>query len=97
MNIKLHVIPAGMTGQLQPLDVKIFGPFAKYLFRKRLQGDPEGKRSKLEACADMVRAWERVTPDQIEKSFAHLSTLETWFINSEEEKVILEHHHRKVL
>ena len=61
LNIKLHLIPAGMTDELQPLDKKIFGPmktFARKLFRLRYKDDNEKRRTKRDACEDMVRSWE---------------------------------------
>ena len=79
LNIKLYLIPAGMTDELQPLDKKIFGPmkmFARQLFRQRY--DQDKRRGKKEACEDMVRAWERLSPDTIQESFEHLQNLNTW-------------------
>jgi hypothetical protein len=61
LNIKMHLIPAGMTEQLQPLDRKIFGQlksYSRFLFRNRMKGevvfDAERRRSKKDACQDMV-------------------------------------------
>ena len=100
LNIKLHLIPAGMTDEIQPLDLKIFGPmksYARYLFRSRLQGldidKSNCKRTKLDACQDMVRAWERLSSDTIQDSFSHLK--ETAFWNVEDKNSIdLNKHHR---
>ena len=100
LNIKLHLIPAGMTDEIQPLDRKIFGPmksYARYLFRNRLQGidlnKSDYKRTKLDACQDMVRAWERLSSDTIQDAFSHFN--ESTFWNVEDKLSIdLNKHHR---
>ena len=98
LNIQLHVIPAGMTDELQPLDVKIFGPlkaFIRHLFQKRLRDTIDGVIKQSDVCKDFIRAWERMHPDQIEGSFEHLKTLETWYTDNDGNRVILAHHHRE--
>ena len=69
--------------------------FAKTLFRTRIQDDPDKKRTQIDACSDMVLAWERLTPDLIESSFEHLKNLEFWHVDVNGNKIILEHHHRE--
>lgn len=96
LNIKLYLIPAGMTDELQPLDKKIFGPmktFARKLFRLRCKDNPNLKRTKKDACQDMVRAWERLHEELIIDSFEHLKSLETWTTTGS--KVNLKRHHRE--
>ena len=98
LNIKLYLIPAGMTDELQPLDKKIFGPmktFARKLFRDRISQNPDQRRTKVDACADMVRAWERLTPDLIEESFEHLKDLERWAVEGTIGKINKFRHHRE--
>ena len=98
LNIQLHLIPAGMTDELQPLDKKIFGPlkmFARHLFHTRYADDPEEPRSKLSACQDMVRAWERLSSDTIRGAFEHLTELDTWCLEQRTEKINLKRHHRE--
>ena len=95
LNIKMYLIPAGFTDMLQPLDKKIFGPmktFARKLFRMRYTNDPNHRRTKLEACQDMVRAWERLTPELIQESFKHLHELENWTLPQPSENYLLRHH-----
>ena len=100
LNIHLHFIPAGLTDELQPLDIKIFGPmktFARTLFRNRYKEDPYKKRTKIEACQDMVRAWERLTPEIIKEAFEHFEEIETWGVSpsrSTPKRVNLNRHHR---
>ena len=97
LNIKLYLIPAGMTDELQPLDKKIFGPmktFSRKLFRMRYNDNPTIRRSKLDACQDMVRSWEKLTPEAIEESFQHFHELETWCIEGSTERINLNRHHR---
>ena len=53
LNIELIPIPAGMTDEMQPLDLRIFGPLKRYatrLFRLRLRIDPDVNRTKKDAC-----------------------------------------------
>ena len=96
LNIKLYVIPAGMTDELQPLDRKIFGPlkaFVHSLFRKKVRESIDSEIKLKDACQNFIRAWERLSPDLIEDSFSHLMNLESWYIDGDGTKVILEHHH----
>ena len=97
LNIKFYLIPAGTTDELQPLDKKIFGPlkrFAAKLFRKHYQYSNDGTRTKKDACQDMVRSWERVTPETIRESFEHFHEREYWHVNSSQTDLNLEEHHR---
>ena len=97
LNIKFYLIPAGKTDELQPLDVKIFGPlkrFAAMLFRKRWKNDPEQTRTKKDACQDMVRAWEAISPEKVKDSFEHLAEQEFWTVEKESPSLNLWEHHR---
>lgn len=101
LNIKLHLIPAGMTDEIQPLDRRIFGPmksYARYLFRNRLKDldldKSKIKRSKIDACQDMVRAWERLSSDTIQGAFTHFTDASFWNIESTG-NIDLSKHHRK--
>ena len=63
LNIILHIIPAGMTDFYQPLDRKVFGVVkakARKFFRQRHSKESHIKGTKLEACQDMIAAWEGV-------------------------------------
>lgn len=63
LNIKLHIIPAGMTDVYQPLDRKIFGVMkakARKMFRQRHTLGQPITATKLDACQDMCSAWESV-------------------------------------
>ena len=78
-NIQLYFIPHGFTDQLQPLDVKIFGILkstARRLFMDRYRQNPYQKRSKLDACQDMVYAWEKIDMETIKQSFEQLKILQ---------------------
>ena len=99
LNIKLHLIPAGMTDELQPLDRKIFGPmkcYARFLFRDRMKGEAvfegEQKRSKKDACQDMVRAWERLSSDTIQSAFEHFQDTSFWDVDNKRKINLLKHH-----
>ena len=77
-NIQLYFIPHGFTDQLQPLDVKIFGILkstARRLFMERYRRNPFQKRTRLDACQDMVCAWEKVDLESIKQSFEPLKYL----------------------
>ena len=101
LNIKLHLIPAGMTDELQPLDKKIFGPmksYARYLFRNRFKNittdKREERRTKKDACQDMVCAWERLSADTIQGAFEHFNEIGFWNIE-DKSSIDLSKHHRK--
>ena len=98
LNIKLYCIPAGLPDELQPLDIKIWGPmktFARRLFRERFRYDPDKKRTKRMACEDMVRSWERLTPDVIQEAFHRLMYIERWQAGDVPNcKINLNRHHR---
>ena len=77
-NIKLYFIPSGFIDQLQPLDVGIFGPLksiARKLFMDRFLFDPFAKRTIIDACQDLVCAWNRIGIDQVRESFENLKML----------------------
>lgn len=72
LNIILHFIPAGMTDTYQPLDRSIFGPFkalARRYFRKRKEFGKPIKITKIEACEDIVAAWESVNEFHIAEAW----------------------------
>lgn len=99
LNIKIHLIPAGMTDELQPLDRKIFGPiksYARYLYRNRMKGfdisKSEEHRTKKDACQDMVCAWERLSKDTIQGAFEHFTTESFWKINDKVGIDLVKHH-----
>ena len=53
LNIKLYVIPAGMTDELQPLDKKIFGPLKSFihsLYRKQIRESNDTDIKLRDAC-----------------------------------------------
>ena len=80
LNIELIPIPAEMTDEMQPLDLRIFGPLKHYaarLFRLWLRIDPDVHRTKKDACADLVCAWERLTPDNVRNAF-EVATKDRW-------------------
>lgn len=91
LNIILHFIPAGKTDLYQPLDRSVFGPFkafARRLFRQRnVLGEPI-EINKIDACSDIIRAWEAVTMTSIGRG---------WSIYTEDvdEKDDVEHIERK--
>ena len=96
LNIKFYLIPAGMTDDLQPLDRKIFGPlkrFASKLFSNRYRDEPAMKRTKIDACQDMVRSWERITSEQIRESFEHFLDQDYWKAESDNGGIKLWEHH----
>ena len=100
LNIKLHLIPAGMTDELQPLDKKIFGPmkaYARYLFRNRFKNietdKREERRTKKDACQDMVCAWERLSADTIQGAFEHFTEIGFWVVE-DKNSIDLSKHHR---
>ena len=100
LNIKMHLIPAGMTDELQPLDKKIFGPlknYSRFLFRNRMKAtesmNTEKRRTKIEACQDMVCAWERLTVDIIQEAFEHFQDTSFWNID-DKTSIDLSKHHR---
>ncbi len=78
-NFKLYFIPHGYTDQLQPLDIKLFGilkSYARRLFLERYRNDPYRKRNKIDACQDLVCAWEKLDIETIKESFLQLKVLE---------------------
>ena len=75
-----------MTDTYQPLDRKIFGlmkAHARKLFRLAIRDDPEMRRTKKDACAEMVRCWELLSADTIQEAFEHLQVKETWHVESQ--------------
>ena len=78
-NIKLYFIPQGFTDQLQLLDVKLFGilkSIARRLFMERYRSNPYAKRTKKDACQDLIYAWEKLDIDTIKESFQQLKILQ---------------------
>jgi hypothetical protein len=60
LNIETHYIPAGATDVPQPLDRRVFGVLksqAIRLFHRRVNEDHLHRRTKSEACEDVVTAW----------------------------------------
>jgi hypothetical protein len=81
LNITLLYIPAGRTDQLQPLDRVVFGALkseARRLFRRRTSHDPELKRSKRDAIADLVAAWDMLTPATLEAAWQLYENEDEW-------------------
>jgi hypothetical protein len=61
-----------MTDQFQPLDRKIFGVLkasAKSLFFRRVNKNPEARRTKIDAVQDLINAWENLARTTIEKAW----------------------------
>jgi hypothetical protein len=57
LNIEIHYIPAGATDVLQPLDRLVFGVLnsqARKLFHRRVNEDHLHRRTKYEACEDLM-------------------------------------------
>ena len=93
-NIKIHLIPAGMTDEYQPLDKRIFGPMkshARKMFRLAIRENPDLKRTKKDACAEIVRCWELLSPDTIQESFEHLKDKEIWDVQRNDDFNMLFH------
>jgi hypothetical protein len=73
LGINLHFIPAGMTDELQPLDRNVFAVLkatAKRLFHERCMMGPMLKRTKADACEDLIAAWEHLGPQCIEEAWS---------------------------
>ena len=95
----MHLIPVGMTDELRPLDRKIFGPlksYSRFLFRNRMKGevvfDAERRRSKKDACQDMVCAWEKLSSDTIQGAFEHFYDTSFWSVDDKRSIDLLKHH-----
>jgi transposase-like protein len=72
LGINLHFIPPGMTDQFQPLDRKVFGVLkasAKSLFFRRVNKNPDVKRTKSDAVQDLISAWTNLADTTIEKAW----------------------------
>jgi transposase len=72
LGITLCFIPPGMTDELQPLDRSVFAVLkatARRLFHERCMHAPLVKRSKEEACQDLIAAWEHVGLTTIEDAW----------------------------
>ena len=88
LGIIFHIIPAGMTDYYQPLDRKIFGILkakARKFFRKRNSGETTLKATKIEACTDMIAAWEGITRAAVGSEW-EIYTDEDAFCPTEEER-----------
>jgi hypothetical protein len=80
LNIEIHYIPAGATDLLQPLNRLVFGILksqARRLFRARVSEDPFHRRTKNEACEDMMTAWDQISAEALQASW-ELYEEETW-------------------
>ena len=81
LNIELLYIPPGATDQLQPLDRTVFGVLkseARRLFRIRTSHDPEIKRSKRDAVAEMITAWQMLSESSLESAWAIYQVEDEW-------------------
>jgi hypothetical protein len=79
LNIEMHSIPAGATDVLQLLERRVFGVLksqARRLFHRRVNEDYLHRRTKSEACEDLMTAWARLS---------HEVLLTSWDIYDEEE------------
>jgi hypothetical protein len=88
LHIELIEIPANCTGELQPLDRKVFGPLkamAKHEYRRGAwHGADRGKR---QACRDMVKVWDDLGENVIKSAWAHIiPEYEAEFGGTEEEE-----------
>ena len=75
LGITLHFVPPGCTDRLQPCDRRIFGVLkstARALFRARQASGDNDRRTKKDAVADMIRAWEKLEPSTIEEAWEFL-------------------------
>jgi hypothetical protein len=80
LNIEIHYVPAGATDLLQPLDRLVFGILkspARRLFRARVSDDPFHRRTKEEACEDMMDAWGQISAGALKASRERYEE-ETW-------------------
>ena len=102
LNIKIHIIPAGMTDFYQPLDRKVFGVLkakARKVFRQRHSKEPHIKGTKLEACQDMVAAWEGLANTVISSAWEIFTENKDEIpaeINKKEQEQLKRHHRETV-
>jgi hypothetical protein len=81
LKITLIYIPPGATDELQPLDKVVFGALksqARRLFRLRVAENPGLKRSKREAVADMMKAWESLSQETLQAAWHLYENEEEW-------------------
>ena len=79
LGIILHFIPAGYTDLYQPLDMKIFAIIKAYLRHMIRVYLREGRiMTKADACALMIRAWEKLEPEKIQEAFDEIINKEKW-------------------
>lgn len=79
LGIILHYIPAGNTDLYQPLDMKIIAiikAYLRHMIRVYLREDRI--MTKADACALMIRAWEKLEPDKIQDVFDEFINKEKW-------------------
>lgn len=79
LGIHLHFIPAGYTDLFQPLDARIFAilkSYIRHMIRNYLREDKI--ITKKDACNFFIRAWEKLTPAEIQESFNFLTIEERW-------------------
>ena len=72
-------IPAGYTDLYQPLDMKIFAiikAYLRHMIRMYLREDRI--MTKADACALMIRAWEKLEPDKIQEAFDEIINKGKW-------------------
>jgi len=65
IGVNLLFIPPGLTDELQPLDMAVFGMMkgvCRRLLREQLAAHPELRLTRAHGAAFLVRAWEQVSP-----------------------------------
>jgi hypothetical protein len=81
LKIRLVYIPAGATDELQPLDKVVFGALkseARRIFRQRVADNLGLKRSKRDAVADMITAWDWLSDEAIRAAWQSYQGEEEW-------------------
>ena len=74
-NIQLSYIPAGQTGEWQPLDRKIFGNLKKqchYEFEKLLINHSIDNYDIVDAIVILMEIWKKIPEETVKKSWNHL-------------------------
>jgi hypothetical protein len=72
LNIEIHYIFAGAVEVLRPLDRRIFGVLksqARRRFHRHVNEDHLHRRTKSEACKDLMTAWARLSHEIISTSW----------------------------